>query len=170
MFSLGYTFRYIKGTNDNFERVFIPGTMPSGTSNDWGPNTNGLINPNALSKMVYNPSSDSYEKSYSLNVNSEYFYKIHFHFNSSGTNNSWISDPLNTVVTDDVYSNSILTVSDPLFFQPKRHLNSEGSVEAFKAKILFDLLKEILLKPPRFKQKSYLLNKYTSPTGTSGAP
>jgi len=129
--SIDITFRYIKGVNDSFERIFVPGTMPPGTSNDWGPNNNGLISPNALSKMVYNPSSDCYEKSYSLDINSEYFYKIHFHFNSSGTNNSWVSDPLNTVVTDDVYSNSILTVSDPLFFQPKRHLNSEGSIEGF---------------------------------------
>ncbi len=125
------TFRYIKAPDENFERVFIPGTMPSGTSNDWGPNNNGLINPNAPSQMIYNPNTDSYEKSYSLILGSSHEYKKHFHFNSSGTDNSWISDPLNPNVTNDVYGNSILIVSDPLFFQSKRHLNENGDVTGF---------------------------------------
>ena len=58
----------MENQNDDFVRVFVPGTMPSGTSNDWGPNSNGLISPNALSKMVYNDSTDSYEKTYSFNI------------------------------------------------------------------------------------------------------
>ena len=32
--TLEITFRYINGPNDSFERVFVPGTMPSGTAND----------------------------------------------------------------------------------------------------------------------------------------
>lgn len=129
--TLEITFRYIKGPNDSFERVFVPGTMPSGTSNDWGPNNNGMISPNALSEMIYNPSTDSYEKSYNLDIGSEHEYKFHFHFNNSGTDNSWISDPLNPNVTNDAYGNSILNISDPIFFQPKRHTNSENNVEGF---------------------------------------
>lgn len=129
--SIDVTFRYIKGPYDTFEKVFVPGTMPPGNSNDWGPNNNGLISPNALSQMIYNPSSDSYEKSYSLGLGSSHEYKNHFHFNSSGTDNSWVSDPLNPNVTNDVYGNSILTVSDPLFFQPKRHLNNDDEVTGF---------------------------------------
>ena len=73
------TFRYVESQNDDFVRVFVPGTMPIGTSNDWGPNSNGLISPNALSKMVYNESTHSYEKTYSLDVGQEHLYKIHFH-------------------------------------------------------------------------------------------
>ena len=83
--SLEVTFRYVESQNDDFVRVFVPGTMPGGTSNDWGPNSNGFISPNALSEMVYNESSDSYEKTYSLNVGDEHQYKIHFHHNSSGS-------------------------------------------------------------------------------------
>ena len=86
--SIDVTFRYVKSQNDDFVRVFVPGTMPSGTSNDWGPNSNGIISPNALSKMVYNEGTDSYEKTYSLDVGQEHFYKIHFHYNNSGTDNS----------------------------------------------------------------------------------
>ena len=86
------TFRYVESQNDDFVRVFVPGTMPSGTSNDWGPNSNGFISPNALSEMVYNESSDSYEKTYSLNVGDEHQYKIHFHHNSSGSDYTWIPD------------------------------------------------------------------------------
>ena len=50
--SLDVTFRYVENPNDDFVRNFVPGTMPSGTSNDWGPNSNGMISPNALSKMT----------------------------------------------------------------------------------------------------------------------
>ena len=42
--------------------------MPSGTSNDWGPNSNGVISPSATSRMDYNQTTDSYEKTYSLNI------------------------------------------------------------------------------------------------------
>ena len=48
--SLNVTFRYIEKPTDNFVRVFIPGTMPSESSNDWGPNSNGIISPDAPSQ------------------------------------------------------------------------------------------------------------------------
>ena len=121
--SFDVTFRYVASINDDFIRVFIPGTMPSGTSNDWGPNSNGMIDPNAPSRMDYNQITDSYEKTYSLNVGDEHQYKIHFHHNSSGSDYSWIPDPLNPLTTDDNWTNSILNVSDPLFFQAVRHIN-----------------------------------------------
>ena len=50
---LDVTFRYVKDPNENFTSVFVPGTMPNGTSNDWGPNSNGLISPGALSQMTF---------------------------------------------------------------------------------------------------------------------
>ena len=91
--SIDVTFRYVEIPSDNFLRVFVPGTMPTGSNNDWGPNSNGFISPDAPSQMIYNEATDSYEKSYNLDVNEQYLYKIHFHHNSSGTNNSWLSDP-----------------------------------------------------------------------------
>ena len=45
--SLDVTFKYVESPNDDFVRVFVPGTMPEGSSNDWGPNSNGFINPDA---------------------------------------------------------------------------------------------------------------------------
>ena len=107
--------------------------MPSGTSNDWGPNSNGFISPNALSEMVYNESSDSYEKTYSLNIGDEHQYKIHFHHNSSGSDYTWIPDPLNPLTTDDNWTNSILNVSDPLIFQIARHFGSNEEINGFSA-------------------------------------
>ena len=127
--TMDVTFRYIERPTDDFVRVFVPGTMPSGTSQDWGPNSNGVISANASSKMVYNSSTDSYEKTYSLDVGQEYLYKIHFHHNNSGTDYSWVSDPLNMNVSSDGYANSILNVTNPLFLQPARHLNSDGLVD-----------------------------------------
>ena len=76
--SLDVTFRYVAGPNDDFTRVFVPGTMPSGTSNDWGPNSNGVISPSATSIMDYNQATDSYERTYSLSVGDEHQFKIHF--------------------------------------------------------------------------------------------
>ena len=56
---LDVTFRYVKNLTDDFDRVYVPGTMPSGTINDWGPNSNGIIEPSAPSQMISNESSRS---------------------------------------------------------------------------------------------------------------
>ncbi|MBT3607819.1 MAG: T9SS type A sorting domain-containing protein [Candidatus Marinimicrobia bacterium] len=127
--SLDVTFRYVTHPGEEFIRIFVPGTMPPGSNEDWGPNSNGMINPNAPSLMNYDEAIDAYKRTYSLNIGSEYLYKIHFHHNSSGTDYSWISDPLNPLTIDDENNNSILDVTDPLFFQPARHLNEEGLVD-----------------------------------------
>ena len=105
--------------------------MPIGSSNDWGPNSNGVISPSAPSRMDYNQSTDSYERTYLLNVSDEHQYKIHFHHNSSGSDYTWIPDPLNPLTTDDNWTNSILEVTDPLLFQEARHLNNSGEVTGF---------------------------------------
>ena len=105
--------------------------MPSGSSNDWGPNSNGVISPSAPSRMDYNQTTDSYERTYSLNVGDEHQYKIHFHHNSSGSDYTWIPDPLNPLTTDDNWTNSILEVTDPLLFQEARHINNSGEVTGF---------------------------------------
>ena len=110
---LSVTFRYVETPEDNFVRVFVPGEM-----NNWGPNSSGFISPSAVSLMALDPATDSFVKNYSLNIGQQYLYKIHFHYNNSGTNYSWIPDPLNALTTNDEWENSILNVTDPLFFQP----------------------------------------------------
>lgn len=128
--SLDVTFRYVERQTDSFVRVFVPGEM-----NNWGPNSNGVISPTSPSEMVLNDTTDSYNKSYSLTMGSTYLYKIHYHHNTSGSDYSWISDPLNPITTDDGWDNSILEVSDPLFFQPVRHLNDDGLVDGLSVGI-----------------------------------
>ena len=86
--NIDVTFRYVKKSTDDFLRVFVPGTMPSGTSQDWGPNSNGVISTNAQSIMTYNAETDCYEKTYSLETGQQFLYKMHFHHNSSGTDYS----------------------------------------------------------------------------------
>ena len=121
---LSVTFRYVETPEDNFVRVFVPGEM-----NNWGPNSSGFISPSAVSSMALDPAIDSFVKNYSLNIGQQYLYKIHFHYNNSGTNYSWIPDPLNALTTNDEWENSILNVTDPLFFQPVRHMDQNGMVD-----------------------------------------
>ena len=133
--TLDVTFRYVKDSDENFVRIFVPGTMPDGTANDWGPNSNGVISPSAPSLMDYDLDINSYRKSYTLNIGQEYLYKFHTHQNASGSDYSWFQDPLNPVVTSDGWDNSILVVSDPLFFQPSFHLNDDELVIAMSISI-----------------------------------
>ena len=121
---LSVTFRYVKTPEDNFVRVFVPGEM-----NNWGPNSSGFISPTAPSLMQLDESVDSYTKNYSLNIGQQYLYKIHFHYNNSGSNYVWIPDPLNPLSTNDTWENSILNITDPLFFQQVRHMDSDGTVD-----------------------------------------
>jgi 1,4-alpha-glucan branching enzyme len=133
--SLDVTFRYVTHPGEEFIRIFVPGTMPPGDNEDWGPNSNGMISPNAPSLMNYDEAIDAYKRTYSLNIGSQYLYKIHYHYNESGTDWQWISDPLNPNVTTDGYDNSILICTDPLFFQPVRHINDDGMVDGMSVGI-----------------------------------
>ena len=133
--SLDVTFRYITHPGEEFIRIFVPGTMPPGDNEDWGPNSNGMISPNAPSLMNYDEAIDAYKRTYSLNIGSQHLYKIHYHYNESGTDWQWISDPLNPNVTTDGWDNSILNCTDPLFFQPVRHINDNGMVDGMSVGI-----------------------------------
>ena len=126
--TLDVTFRYINDPGEEFVRIFVPGTMPDGDTDDWGPNSGGVINANAPSLMEFDASIDAYKRTYSVNLGDEHHYKFHFHFNQSGTDWQWIPDPLNPIMTTDGWENSILEVSDPLFFQPVRHIDANGMV------------------------------------------
>ena len=131
--ALDVTFRYVETPNDDFVRVFVPGSM-----NDWGPNSDGVISPDAESQMVFNEETGCYERTYDLSLGEEYIYKIHFHYNNSGTNYEWTPDPLNSNMTNDGWNNSILNVTDPLFFQPARHLSDNDEVVGFSTGIYTD--------------------------------
>ena len=133
--SLDVTFRYVTHPGEEFIRIFVPGTMPPADNEDWGPNSNGVISPNAPSLMNYDEAIDAYKRTYSLNIGSQHLYKIHYHYNESGTDWQWISDPLNPNITTDGYDNSILDCTDPLFFQPVRHMNDDGMVDAMSVGI-----------------------------------
>ena len=133
--SLDVTFRYVTHPGEEFIRIFVPGTMPPADNEDWGPNSNGVISPNAPSLMNYDEAIDAYKRTYSLNIGSQHLYKIHYHYNQSGTDWQWISDPLNPNITTDGYDNSILNCTDPLFFQPVRHMNDDGMVDAMSVGI-----------------------------------
>lgn len=132
--TLNVTFRYIQKLEENFIRVFVPGTMPPGSSLDWGPNSGGIINPSAPSIMTFDPSVNAYIKQYELSIGENYQYKFHFHTNQSGTPGQWISDPLNPNTTGPD-NNSIITVTDPFFFQPTIHQEENGLVNALSAGI-----------------------------------
>ena len=81
--------------------------------------------------MTFSSSIDAFFKTYPLVIGNQYQYKLHFHYNASGSDYSWIPDPVHPETTMDGYGNenSVLTISDPLFFQPVRHLNDQGMVD-----------------------------------------
>jgi len=116
--SYNVTFRYYPQPGDDFFKIFIPGTMPPGWENDWGPSEGGVISQGAPSEMVYNESLNCFEKTYLLIEGEEHSYKFYFQYDSSGNNYSWENDPLNDQIDTNYYQNSFLTVTDPLFFQP----------------------------------------------------
>ena len=59
--SLDVTFKYVTHPGEEFIRIFVPGTMPPGSNEDWGPNSNGMINSNAPSKMNYDEAIDAFQ-------------------------------------------------------------------------------------------------------------
>jgi 1,4-alpha-glucan branching enzyme len=132
--TLDVTFRYVENPVDNFVRAFVPGTMPPGSSQDWGPNSASRIDPNAPSRMEFNANVDAYVRSYTVTIGARHEYKIHFHFNDSGSEWQWISDPLNLETTGPD-ANSVIQITDPLLFQPALHLTEQNSVTGMSAGI-----------------------------------
>ncbi len=116
-------------------RAFAPGTMPPGTVNDWGPNNSGQIQTGAPSQMTYDEALEEYRYTISLAPGSGplagggHAYKIHYHRNASGSEYTWITDPLGSETTGD-NSDSVVRVSDPMAFQLAREQNVSGLIEA----------------------------------------
>jgi 1,4-alpha-glucan branching enzyme len=115
--SVDVTFRY--KASANAVKVFLPGEF-----NNWGPNASGIISPTAPSAMTLENSI--YYKTVRLavgggttiiNTQKAYQYKMHEHYNSTGTSNSWFSDPINPNKNAADNNNSYIIVKNPMIFQ-----------------------------------------------------
>ena len=128
--TLDVTFRFIPDLTPpgvSPLRVFVPGSF-----NDWGPNNSGQIAPDAPSLATYRPELNEYRYEVALEVGETYAYKIHYHENASGTQFTWLSDPLNEVTTGP-NNDSVIEVADPMAFQLAREQNNGGEVTAVSA-------------------------------------
>ncbi len=110
-------------------RAFTPGSF-----NDWGPNNNGQISPTAPSLMDFIEAEDEYRYTIPLTIGQTYTYKIHYHQNASGSQYTWISDPLNPVTTGP-NNDSVIEIANPMLFQLAREQNDAGQVVAVSAGI-----------------------------------
>lgn len=117
--SLDVTFRYT--ASDEAVRVMLPGDF-----NSFGPNTDGVISPTAISLMSYDGAKNYWFKTLRLEVGggpstnggeSGYRYKFHEHKNASGTNNEWLADPLNSDIAAEGFGDSWFKITHPLVFQ-----------------------------------------------------
>jgi len=115
--SVDVTFRY--KANANALKVFLPGEF-----NNWGPNSSGVISPTAPSAMTWE--NYVYYKTIrlkvgggtlSINGQNAYQYKMHEHYNVTGTTNAWLSDPLNPNKNSADNNNSYIIVKNPMIFQ-----------------------------------------------------
>ena len=99
--------------------VYVPGEF-----NNWGPNTNGVINPGAPSQMTYDNILSAWIKTYTFKIkdpidtrrkvaDSVFQYK----FNRGGTIDGWYSDPLNPETNPSDYNNSVLRMTKFFWFQ-----------------------------------------------------
>ena len=98
------TFRHYP-IGDNVIRAFVPGTF-----NNWGPNSSGRIAIDAPSLMTYIDSLGFYVKTYRLKVGETHNYKFHEHYDYSGSQWQWYTDPLNPLINYNDNNNSILNV------------------------------------------------------------
>ncbi len=121
--TLDVTFRYVEQPGDNFMRVFLPGEF-----NGWGPNNGGQIAIGAPSLMTLDTDLDQWLYTTALQVGQDYQYKVHFHFNGSGSEWQWISDPFNDRINVNDNNNSVVTITDPMVFQPARRQNEDGEI------------------------------------------
>ena len=128
--SLSVTFRYDDPGKQQI-RVFVPAIF-----NNWGSNVNGQIAIGNISQMSYDSAGQYWWKSIKLAIDSIYAYKFHFHLDSSGTLWQWISDPLNPLLDNSGFNNSLVTIADPMIFEPKLTRDGLGNVSEVRAGII----------------------------------
>ncbi len=120
---INITFRHYP-TNSKVVRAFVPGEF-----NGWGPNSSGVISPNAPSLMDYIDSLKFHTKTLRLKVGSRYNYKFHEHYNQAGSDWKWFTDPLNPLINTNDNNNSIVDAKKVMLFEiwpPKDAIVSEA--------------------------------------------
>ena len=123
---ISITFRY-KDPPGQIVRVFLPGEF-----NDWNTDFDGSSGP---SIMTYDKSSGFWIKQVQLQVGSSYAYKFYFHLDQIVSQDQWIPDPLNQTYDGSIYGNSLLTITDPMIFQPTQKRGVDGAIENITAGI-----------------------------------
>lgn len=131
------TFRFIPDLEppgySSVVRAFVPGSF-----NDWGPNSSGRIAAGAPSEMTYDADLGEYRYTRALTAGARgvpsdpagaYTYKLHFHRNASGSEFTWLTDPLGTE-TFGPNDDSVIRVADPMAFQLAREEDASGAIEA----------------------------------------
>ena len=125
------TFRFIPDLTappiDDVVRAFVPGSF-----NDWGPNSGGRIASGAPSRAEYVESLDEYRYTTTLQAGQSYAYKIHYHRNESGSEYTWLTDPLGTETVGD-NNDSVVRPEELFVFQIAREQNGGGEVAAVSA-------------------------------------
>lgn len=128
-------------SGENVVRAFVPGTF-----NNWGPNSNGRIYPGSLSQMTFIDSLCLYVKKQDLTEGSTYEYKFYEHYNDSGTDYAWITDPLNPEKDPSNYNNSVLHIKKGFVFEitPGNGSIINDSRPVFSASLCIDAKDSIL--------------------------
>lgn len=132
------TFRY--SPNSNALRSFVPGSF-----NNWGNNSSGRISPTDGSLMKRDTERGFDYKVVTLTVGggSEtfqgrrgYAYKFHEHYNSTGTQWAWFTDPLNPIAFG-TNSDSFVEITIPTIFQlePRQNAVVQDSPPAIWASV-----------------------------------
>ena len=129
--SLDVTFRFIPG--DLFaERAFVPGSF-NGWGQPYAANTNACILPGHASEMSFVRFDNYWRHTTRLAVGQTYEYKIQGHLNVAGTDCVWLTDPLNPLTNPADNDNSVVTITDPMLFQPGQELSPGGLMKAVSA-------------------------------------
>ncbi len=120
--TLPVTFRYIP-EQVVAERAFLPGVF-----NGWGTpyqaNTPSCIREDHASAMSFVRFERYWLYTIPLEIGSTYEYKVQVHLNIAGTDCSWLTDPLNPRSNPAANNNSVLTVTDPMIFQPAQEIDN----------------------------------------------
>ena len=128
--SVTVTFRF-DDANQSCIRVFVPGVF-----NNWGPQlSDGTIPPDAPSLMLFDSARGYWQKEVRLQAGQAYAYKFFYYTNQSGSEYMWIQDPLNSATDGSQFSNSLLTLADPMVFEVARKLHTTGSISGVQAGI-----------------------------------
>ncbi len=118
---LPISFRYIP-EQVFAERAFLPGTFNGGGTPYQG-NT-ACIRADHASAMSFVRFERYWLYTIPLEIGSTYEYKVQVHLDIAGADCSWLTDPLNPRSNPADNNNSVLTVTDPMIFQPAQEIEN----------------------------------------------